>query len=68
MSIAYSTKRFWKRTFIKAIGWRVLASALTAMIVYFVTGSFVIAETVAAIQIIVNFFAYLVYESLWRER
>ena len=56
-----------KRSIIKALTWRALASLATFIISYIVTGSIAAATGIASVQVIVNLILYYVHERVWNK-
>ena len=52
-------------SFAKALTWRVVASATTGLVSLFVTGSFVVAGSIMAIEFWVKIGAYYLHERAW---
>ena len=53
------------RSFFKGITFRLLATVLTVVILYAVTGSMQLAASIGAIDLVVKFFAYYLHERAW---
>jgi uncharacterized membrane protein len=53
------------RSLIKAISWRVTGSGATFGISYLISGNFIIAGSIAGIQLISNTILYFVHERVW---
>lgn len=53
------------RSLVKAISWRIIASLITAFLVYFFTGKLVLAFSVGAMDSIVKILAYYAHERMW---
>lgn len=54
-----------KRTFVKTISWRITGSASTFLISFLISGNFVIAGSIALIQITANTILYFIHERMW---
>ena len=55
----------YKRHIAKAISYRALGTLQTCVISYFFTGSFIIASSVGATEIILKPFMYFLHERVW---
>jgi uncharacterized membrane protein len=55
----------YKRHIVKAISYRALGTLQTCLISYFFTGSFVIAGSVGATEILLKPFMYFLHERAW---
>jgi uncharacterized membrane protein len=55
----------YKRHIAKAISYRMLGTLQTCVISYFFTGSFIIAGSVGATEIILKPFMYFLHERVW---
>jgi uncharacterized membrane protein len=53
------------RSLIKTISWRVTGSGATFGISYLISGNFIIAGSIAGIQLISNTILYFVHERVW---
>ena len=56
-----------KRSIVKAISWRILASFATFLISYFLTGDITVATGIASVQIVVNLILYYLHERAWNK-
>ena len=56
-----------KRSIVKALTWRALASLATFIISYALTGDIVAATGIASVQVFVNLFLYYVHERIWNK-
>jgi uncharacterized membrane protein len=54
-----------KRSFLKALSWRILASAITGGIVFFVTQKGAMAIGIGIIDSLIKIFVYFFHERLW---
>ncbi len=54
-----------RRSIAKALSWRVLATAITASIVFGATGNLDFAATIGLIDTGIKFFIYFGHERLW---
>jgi adenylylsulfate kinase len=54
-----------RRSFLKTISWRVLATFVTCVVTYIVTGRVDLAITVGLGDSIVKFFTYYLHERMW---
>lgn len=56
-----------KRSIVKALTWRVLASLATFIISYTLTGDLKAATGIATVQIFVNLLLYYIHERIWNK-
>jgi uncharacterized membrane protein len=56
-----------KRSLIKTITWRMTGSTATFGISYLISGNFVIAGTIAIIQLVANTILYFIHERIWNK-
>ena len=56
-----------KRSWAKAISWRLTASLATFIISFIIAADFSVAGTIAAVQLVVNFLLYFVHERIWNK-
>ena len=54
-----------KRSIAKTISWRVVATLITGVVTYFLTGRLDFAVTVGLADTFVKFFIYYVHERMW---
>lgn len=54
-----------QRSLVKTISWRLTGSGATFLISYLIAGDFIIAGTIATIQLISNTVLYFVHERIW---
>jgi uncharacterized membrane protein len=54
-----------KRSLVKTISWRITGSSATFGISYLISGNFVIAGTIASIQLVANTILYFIHERIW---
>ena len=54
------------RSFLKACSWRVLATATTAAIAWFVTGDVMAAVAIGSIEFFAKFVIYYLHERAWQ--
>ncbi len=54
-----------RRSFAKAVSWRVTGSIDTFLIGWLVTGNAVVAGTISAIEILTKIFLYYLHERVW---
>lgn len=54
-----------KRSLVKTVSWRITGSGATFGISYLISGNFVVAGTIASIQLISNTILYFVHERVW---
>lgn len=54
-----------KRSLIKTITWRITGSGATFGISYLISGNFVVAGSIASIQLVTNTVLYFVHERVW---
>jgi uncharacterized membrane protein len=55
------------RSLAKTISWRVTGSGSTFLISWIISGNFVIAGSIAAIQIVANTILYFIHERVWNK-
>ena len=56
-----------KRSVIKAISWRALASFATFVISYVMSGDITVATGIASVQVVVNLLLYYFHERVWNK-
>jgi len=56
-----------KKIFYKTITWRITASLATMIIVYIVTGEFLIATSITAIEFFSKMILYYFHEKAWNK-
>ena len=56
-----------RRSFIKTMSWRTLATLTTAIIVYILTAELVLAISVGSIEVIAKIFLYFFHERAWNK-
>ena len=56
-----------RRSIAKAVSWRVVATAITASVVFAATGRIEFAATIGAVDTVIKFFTYLGHERLWNQ-
>ena len=54
-----------RRSLIKTITWRITGSGATFGISYLISGNFVIAGSIATIQLVTNTVLYFIHERVW---
>ena len=54
-----------RRSFLKTISWRVVATLITGVVTYVLTGRIDFAITVGLCDTFVKFFLYYVHERMW---
>ena len=54
-----------KRSLIKTITWRITGSGATFGISYLISGNFVVAGSIASVQLITNTILYFIHERVW---
>lgn len=54
-----------RRSVVKALSWRILATAITSAIVYLLTGKGEFAATIGLADTSIKFFVYFGHERLW---
>jgi uncharacterized membrane protein len=54
------------RSLVKTFIWRIIATLITFIIVYLVTGELSIAATIGGIEVIVKTICYYFYERIWQ--
>jgi uncharacterized membrane protein len=55
------------RSLIKTVSWRITGSLSTFIISFLITGNFVVAGSIAIIQITANTILYYLHERLWNK-
>jgi len=56
-----------KRSLIKTISWRITGSGATFGIGYLISGNFLVAGSIASIQLLTNTILYFVHERVWNK-
>jgi len=56
-----------KRSLAKTISWRITGSGATFGISYLISGNFVIASSIASIQLVSNTILYFIHERVWNK-
>jgi uncharacterized membrane protein len=56
-----------ERSLVKTISWRITGSGSTFLISWIISGNFIIASSIAAIQIVANTILYYVHERAWNK-
>lgn len=54
-----------RRSILKAVSWRVFATATTVIISYIITGNIKFAASIGFIEVIAKIFLYYIHERLW---
>ncbi|MCL5885083.1 MAG: DUF2061 domain-containing protein [Deltaproteobacteria bacterium] len=54
-----------KRSIVKTISWRAVATIITGVVTYFLTGRIDFAVTVGLADTLVKFFIYYAHERIW---
>ena len=54
-----------KRSLVKTITWRITGSGATFGISYIISGNFIVASSIAGVQLITNTVLYFVHERAW---
>ena len=54
-----------KRSILKGITWRIIASATTMSIVFIVTGDLALVASVGVVDIVAKVFFYYIHERTW---
>ncbi len=54
-----------KRSLVKAISWRILASTATVLIVFAFTGNWVVSMGIGGVEVLVKIGLYFGHERLW---
>lgn len=54
-----------KRSLVKTISWRLTGSAATFGIGYLISKNFLIAGSIASIQLVANTILYFIHERIW---
>jgi len=65
MTLIYHENK--KRSIIKTISWRILATLTTMSIVYLFTGKLILALSVGGIEAIAKIILYFVHERTWNK-
>jgi uncharacterized membrane protein len=60
-------KELHSRTFVKAVVWKIIASALTAGIAYYFTGEFQESANVGITTFFLGLITYYIYERIWNK-
>jgi uncharacterized membrane protein len=55
------------RSLIKTVSWRITGSLSTFVISFLITGNFVVAGSIALIQVTANTILYYLHERLWNK-
>jgi len=55
------------RSLVKTISWRITGSGATFGISYLISGDFVIAGSIASIQLVSNTILYFIHERIWNK-
>ena len=55
------------RSLVKTISWRITGSGATFGISYLISGNFVIASSIASIQLVSNTILYFIHERVWNK-
>jgi uncharacterized membrane protein len=63
--IAKDTNSSPRRSIVKSVSWRMLGSFDTAVIGYFVTGSFKMSLSIASIEVFTKIILYYFHERAW---
>ena len=56
-----------RRSLVKTVSWRITGSSATFTISYLVSGDFVVAGTIALIQLTANTLLYFIHERIWNK-
>jgi uncharacterized membrane protein len=54
-----------RRSLVKTVSWRLTGSGATFGISYLISGNFVVAGSIAGIQLISNTILYFIHERVW---
>ena len=54
-----------KRSIVKAISWRVIATFITSLLVLLLTGEWQFAATIGLADTLLKFFIYFAHERMW---
>lgn len=54
-----------KRSFAKAVSWRITASIATFLIAWIISSDFAVAGSIASVQLVINFILYFLHERIW---
>ena len=55
------------RSLIKGVSYRILAIIFSVLLIYFLTGSYILAFTFGAFDILLKIFLYYGHERVWNE-
>jgi uncharacterized membrane protein len=58
---------FKKRSLIKTISWRIIASLTTVSIVYVFTGKIVLSFSIGVVEVFVKMVLYYLHERVWQK-
>ena len=61
----YNNMESRKKSLLKSLSWRILATLITGVIAWFLTGNMVIVGSIMSIDFVVKFIAYYLHERLW---
>ncbi len=56
-----------KRSLVKAVTWRVIATLVTFLVAYLLTGEIAIAAGIGLVDSAIKFFAYYFHERTWEK-
>ena len=54
-----------KRHFAKAISWRILGTADTVLVSWFITGDFLIGASIGTVEVFTKVILYYTHERMW---
>jgi len=57
----------FKKTLLKSITWRVLGTLITALSIYFASGSFQASLLIGGADAVIKLIAYFVHERVWNK-
>ncbi len=56
-----------RRSLVKTVSWRITGSSATFTISYLVSDNFIVAGTIALIQLTANTILYFIHERIWNK-
>lgn len=54
-----------RRSLVKTITWRLTGSGATFGIGYLISGNFIVAGSIASVQLVINTLLYFIHERVW---
>lgn len=55
------------RLLVKSLSWRILSTTVSFLLIYYVTGSVLVAANVAVINFFLKYFLFYVHERIWEK-